>query len=259
MWDWSQEFRAHTPQHLAVVLVSAAIIAGACVIGARLILRDRRSGVDIPQDGRERRFRVTLAWVIIASQVFINARRFLPSHWDLGDSLPLHFCRLSVWIAPWLLLTLDRRARALSLFWGVGLSAQIFATPYLEVGHGDLSFWIYWINHIQIVGVAAYDIVVLGYRPNWKDFRFASVAGVAAAAIIASLNAVLGTNYSYLGAGTHEGTSIVDEMGTYPWRLLVMALGGVALFAAITGASKLLMLCRTRLLKKPPPRTATPD
>ena len=251
--DWSETFVPRSAQHGVVLIVCAATIVGACVVGRLLLARDLRCGADVPRAGLERRWRWIIAWSIIVTQTVIHARRLTPTHWDPGESLPLHLCRLGVWIAAWLLLTLDTRARALTLFWGIGLSMQIFFTPFLNEGHGSISFWIYWLNHVQIVGVGIYDIAVLGYRPSWRDLRFASILGVVYAALAAGLNAVLGTNYSYLGAGSHEGVSLVDHLGPYPWRLITMTVGAIALFALIFGVSRGALMVRTRVLGKDPP------
>lgn len=245
--SWAQEFHAFTPFHWLVTGTCFALILVCCGLGRHLLNRG---------EDREARFRRVLAWSIVLSQGFIFVRRMV--YFDLQDSLPLHMCRLGVWIAVWQLFTLDRRARSLTLFWGLGLSAQIFFTPYLDEGYAHLAFWIYWLNHIQIVGLAIYDIVVLGYRPTWRDLRFASLAGLVYAAVTFGLNALLRTNYSYLGEGSREGRSIVDELGPYPMRAVWMCLGALFIFCMIFGISRLLGLIRSRVLNKPPPRFVGP-
>lgn len=205
-YSWASEFRAFTGLHWVVLLVCFGSMIAFCLLGRAMLSRDLADGGE-----REARFRRLLAWSILITQGFILARRML--FFDLQDSLPLHMCRLGVWIAAWQLFTLDRRARSLTLFWGIGLSAQIFFTPFIELGYAHLSFWIYWLNHVQIVGCAVYDIGVLGYRPDRRDFVFASVAGVIYALVTIRLNALLGTNYSYLGSGEHGGASVVDKLG----------------------------------------------
>jgi len=252
--DWSETFVPRSAQHGAVLIVCALTIALACVIGRVLLARDLRAGAKVPRAGHERRWRHALAWSIVVTQGFILVRRLTPENFDLDESLPLHLCRLGVWIAAWLLFTLDTRARALTLFWGIGLSMQIFFTPFLGEGHGSIVFWIYWLNHVQIVGAGVYDITVLGYRPSRRDLRLASSLGVGYVLVVAGINAALGTNYSYLGAGEHEGASVVDVMGAYPWRMIWMTIGALAIFALIFGVSRSALFVRTRMLNKPPPR-----
>lgn len=250
-YSWAGEFRAFTGLHWVVLAVCFGSMIAFCVLGRALLARDLVDGGE-----REARFRRLLAWSIVLTQGFIFVRRMV--HFDLHDSLPLHMCRLGVFIAAWQLFTLDRRARSLTLFWGLGLSAQIFFTPFIDVGYAHLSFWIYWLNHAQIVGCAVYDISVLGYRPERRDLVFATAAGVVYALFTIGLNALLGTNYSYLGSGEHEGTSLVDKLGPYPLRTLWMIIGAIAVFALIYAVSRLSLLIRIRVLGKPPPRFVGP-
>lgn len=252
-YSWLEEFRAFTSFHWLVLGICVGSFVIFCIVGKLLMRRDLRDG-----GHREGTFRRWLAWSIIVSQGFFFVRRFTPGQWDLQDSLPLHMCRWTVWIAAWAMLTLNPRARALLLFWGIGLSTQGLFTPFLDHGLLEMGFWIYWLNHVQIVGAGVYDIVVLGYRPTARHLGFACLAGVGFVLLVFTLNAVLGTNYSYLGAGQHEGRSIVDELGPYPIRVLWMSLGSMFLFALIYGVSRLSLAVRTRVLGKAPPRMIGP-
>jgi len=252
-YNWLNEFRAFTSFHWLVLGICVGSFVVFCIVGKYLLKQDLRNGTS-----REQTFRRVLAWSILVTQAFIFVRRFTPGQWDLQESLPFHMCRWSVWIAAWAMLTLNPRARALLLFWGIGLSTQGLFTPFLDHGLLELGFWIYWLNHVQIVGAAIYDIVVLGYRPTFRHLVFAIVAGIGFAAIVIALNAVLGTNYSYLGAGEHEGQSIVDELGPYPQRTVWMVVGAGFLFTLIYLISRAAVLFRTRVLGKPPARLIGP-
>ena len=252
-YDWALEFRAFTPQHWIVVGVCAALMLTWCIVGLRLLGKGTEEGRQL-----ERRIRRSIGWFIVVSQGLIFIRRFMPGQWDLDESLPLHMCRWTVWIVAWAMLTLNRKARALTLFWGLGLSSQVFLTPFLKEGHGSLGFWVYWLNHLQIVGVALYDVVVLGYRPNFKDFVFATLAGIGFGVLVFGINIVLGTNYAYLGAGEHPGASLIDVLGPYPWRAFWLIVGCAAIFVIVYLFSVGAMALRTRVLKKPPPRFVGP-
>jgi hypothetical integral membrane protein (TIGR02206 family) len=239
---------------LIVVVVCFGLMASWCVVGRWLLGK----GTDHAKR-RERTIRHSIAWFIIVTQGMIFIRRLMPGHWDLQESLPLHMCRWDVWIVAWAMLTLNRKARALTLFWGLGLSTQVFFTPFLKEGHGSLGFWIYWLNHLQIVGLALYDVVVLGYRPNLKDFVFATLAGIGFGILVFGLNIVLGTNYAYLGAGTHPGASMIDFLGEYPWRAFWLIAACAAVFVVMYVFSIGAMAFRTKVLKKPPPRFVGPE
>jgi hypothetical integral membrane protein (TIGR02206 family) len=252
-YDWSVEFHAWTSQHWIVVGVCAGLMALWCIVGRVFLSSGSEQG-----KLKERKLRHWIGWFILITQTFIFIRRFTPAHWDINDSLPLHMCRWDVWIVAWAMLTLNRKARALTLFWGLGLSSQVFVTPFLKEGHGSLGFWIYWLNHLQIVGVAVYDVVVLGYRPNYKDFVFATLAGIGFGVLVFVLNIILGTNYAYLGSGQHPGESVIDLLGPYPWRAFFLILGCAVVFVVMYGFSVGAMAFRTKILGKPPPRFVGP-
>lgn len=252
-YDWSLEFRAWTPQHWTVVGVCAGLVILWCLFGRYQLARGEAGRV------KERVFRHWIGWSIVITQSFIFIRRFLPQHWDINESLPLHMCRWDVWIVAWAMLTLNRRARALTLFWGLGLSSQVFITPFLKEGHGELAFWIYWLNHLQIVGVAVYDVVTLGYRPDFKDLVFAMLTGIGFGVLVFVLNIVLGTNYAYLGSGQHPGESIIDVLGPYPWRAFFLIAGCAVVFVVMYLFSISAMTLRTRAFKKPLPRFIESD
>ncbi len=247
--DWLNEFHSFTLYHLVMMIIFVAIIAAACLTGKFLLRRDLlRSTLT------EQRFRRMLAWSIIVSQAFFFSRRLTPEHWDIQDSLPMHLCRWAVWVAAWALLTLNGRARALLLFWGIALSSQALVSPMITDGANSWAFWIYWINHIQIVGAAIYDIVVLGYRPNRKDLYTGMFWGTAYGIFAVGVNAALGTNYTYLGKGAHDAPSLVDQLGPYPLRTVWMILGGNLLCVILYIGSRGMLLIRTGIFKKPQPR-----
>ena len=146
-------------------------------------------------------------------------------------------CRVVVWAAALAMLTDSRRARAVCFFWGLGLSSQGFVTPMWNHGLASVEFWLFWVSHAQIVGVAVYSLAVLGFRPARADLVFASVSGVAFALVVIWANLALGTNYSYLGAGSYENRCVVDMLGPWPWRAPAMIAGALAIFGLLYGLS----------------------
>lgn len=228
-------FDAFTPFHWITVGACLALIALWCALARRLLALDRAEG-----SARERALRHAIAYACLAFQGFATVWRLLPAHFTLDESIPLHLCRLVGFIAPIALLTLGRRWRALTFFWGLGLSTQGYLTPMWHEGLASVAFWLYWVGHTMIIGAAAYDLAVLGYRPSARDLRFAALLGVAVTLAISLVNIPLGTNYCYLGRADYAGASVVDLLGRWPVRPIVIIAGGVFIFVLLYLVSTLL-------------------
>lgn len=203
--------------HLSVVLVSAALTAGACVIGRRL-------------GPREPRFRRVLGVIALAVWLAHSAWWLLPANFVWGRSLPIHLCDIGGAVAAWALLRPGPRVRALLYFWGLVLSAQGFITPVLTEGPAMVIFWFFWASHLTIVGSAIYDAVAAGHRPTAAMLRFS--LGVSMIYLVATfmLNLATGWNYGYTGRPSAAQPTAVDFFGPWPWRVAVMALVGTAGF-----------------------------
>lgn len=232
---WLTRFDAFGPFHAVALGSCLAIIIVWCALGRRLRALDTLDG-----GRREPRARTGVALLFLAWQGFATAWRLLPGQFDLHESLPLHLCRLAGVIAPVALLTLDRRARALTFFWGLGLSTQGYLTPMWHDGLATVAFWLYWAGHTVIVGSAVYDLAVLGYRPGARDLGFAVALGVAVTVAIALLNLALGTNYCYLGRADYAGTSVADLLGDWPVRPIAIITLAAGFFAVMHALSRLL-------------------
>ena len=244
MSGWLHHFEAFTAFHGVVVGVCAAVMVAAVGVGRRLM------GLDAADGGRrEVRFAQGIGWSIAAWQAFATVWRVLPGQWDLNESLPFHLCRWTGWIAAVCLIAGHRPgwrwSRSLMFFWGLGLSVHGFVTPMWNDGAATVAFWLYWMGHLQIVGVAVYDLAVRGFAPGVKDLAFALGAGVVYVLVVVVVNVSLGTNYSYLGSGVYEGTSVVDLLGRYPERMYKMIGGAMVLFVLMYGAARVLGVGRS--------------
>lgn len=234
---WLHHFDAGTAFHGIVVGLCLLLMATACMVGRVLTGHDRAAG-----GTRERAFAAAIGWSIIVWQAFATVWRVLPWQWDLNESLPFHLCRWTGWIAGVCLIAGMRPgyrwSRALMFFWGLGLSVQGFITPMWNHGAASIEFWLYWVGHLQIVGVAVYDLAVRRFVPTARDLLFAAAAGVLFVGLVMGVNHTLGTNYSYLGAWDYERASVVDRLGPYPERVFKMAGGALVLFVLMYGAAR---------------------
>jgi len=185
---------------------------------------------------RERSLVRVVAVLWLLQQAFSTLWWLLPANFDPGASLPLHLCDVVGWLGPFALLMDDRPSarwlRTCLYFWGIGLSSQAFITPTLEHGPADTRFWLFWISHTLIVGGAAYDAIVRGYRPHARDLLVAIGCSAAWAVPMVALNAATGFNYGYLGPEL-DGTTILNALPGWPWRPLAMGTIVAVLFSIL--------------------------
>lgn len=236
-YDWAVEFHAFTLQHLATLTLFVGLMVGACWLGRRwLSEKHTGAGRARPRAARpdlEWRLRLVWVWTTIAWQSFATVWYLLPRNFDWYESLPLHLCDLAAWVAPLALLTQKRWLRTLLYFWGIGLSTQAFLTPVVEGGFGDFRYWLFFIGHTQIVGSAVYDVVVLGYRPNLHDWGIVTLLSLAWIIPVTAFNVLMDVNYGYTGRMTPGGTTILDYLGPWPWRLGTMFVLTQVLWAVV--------------------------
>jgi hypothetical integral membrane protein (TIGR02206 family) len=144
-------------------------------------------------------------------------------------------CHLTALAAGLYLATRNRALAALLYFWGFALCTQALLTPTLQEGPATPVFWYFWLSHGMIVGVGAYALAVHGYRPTWRDWRIACLAAAVYAAVAIAVDLALGANYGFLGPTKPEQPTIVDLLGPWPARLVVI-------FALVAAAMAMLML-----------------
>lgn len=225
-YDWATEFHAFTPQHVVTLAVVVGLMAGACILGRRWL-------ADVRRQRWEWTFRLVWICTTIVWQAAAVVWYLLPAQFDWYESLPLHLCDLAAWVAPLALLTQKRWLRSLLYFWGIGLSTQAFFTPVVEGGYGDIRFWLFFVGHTHIVGSAVYDVVVLGYRPRLRDWGVVTLLTLAWIVPVTVFNILMDVNYGYTGNTAPGGTTVIDYLGPWPWRLGTIVLGAQVLFATV--------------------------
>ncbi len=204
-----------------VVLVCAALLASLLVaVGRRCRSAAGRS-----------RFEGWLGWTGVAVWLSVTGWWAMPGRFGLGWSLPLHMCDLVGLIAPLAFLLGRRWLRALTYFWGLGLSTQAFLTPTVRAGPGSPEFWVFWTSHATILVLALCDLAVRGFRPTWRDYGTAVIAAAVYVLAILPINVLFGFNYGYLGDVKPSTATLLDLMGPWPQRVLVMAAIGALLMA----------------------------
>jgi hypothetical integral membrane protein (TIGR02206 family) len=211
------QFESFSIQHLLTVLGLAAAIVLMCLVGRRL--RGSPNGA---------RFERTLALLAAGLWVAYLIHSYLAYGFDLRISLPLQFCDLLTIVSAFVFAWPRRGLQTLAYFWGLALSTQAVFTPDLVGGPTTLAFWAFWAYHLFVVGAGVYVVAVRGFRPEWRDFLLAAGLGITYAALLFGINAMFGLDYGYLGRGTPSQPSLIDVLGPWPWRALLMVVLGVA-------------------------------
>jgi hypothetical integral membrane protein (TIGR02206 family) len=173
-------------------------------------------------------------------------------------SLPLQLCDLAALVAAGAMITDWRPLRALLYFWGIGLSTQAFISPIIQAGPNSLRFWMFFVSHTMIVGSAIYDLIVRGYRPRGRDALLAM--GVTAAYSLSMflldiyLSRAVGVqiNYGFVGNTTPDNPTIMNKLGPWPLRVLILALIVIAGFTMLWAVWPL-----SRRLTRPPGRATS--
>lgn len=216
-------FTPFSMQHAAALAWTGALLGVAIFAG--LVTRGT---------SRQRTVDRVLAIYAIAANIFSQGLYLTPAHLSWTSSLPLHLCDVAGLLTPVALLLPERArwARTLVYFWGLGLCSQAFITPTLTEAFPSGRYIQFWTLHLAIVGAAVYDVVCRGYRPSFRDWRFAMLVSVAyflASIGINSLISALGggdANYVYTGNTRPENPTIIDRLGPWPWRLVPLAMVG---------------------------------
>jgi hypothetical integral membrane protein (TIGR02206 family) len=154
---------------------------------------------------------------------------------DLAVALPLHICDLNGVIAPLMLLTGNRWLRATCYFWTFALTTQAFIQPELVFGPSRVEFWWFWVQHTIILGCAVVDILVLGFRPDWRDLGRAYAASAIYILAVVPVNALLRSNYGYIGDPPPPARipPLIDALGPWPLRAVIVVILAAAGFVVV--------------------------
>lgn len=233
---WSDDFAPFTVLH---ALTTAFFLA---CIAAFLVLAHR-----VRNSSAERSLR--RAWIafLILFQAYFIAWHLWPSHFDVRISLPLQMCDLVPLLAIPALATRSRPLLAIVFYWGLALCTQAFITPTVQYGPASIRFWLFWTTHAQIVASALYAPVGLNFVPTFRDLRSALLALIPYGVLVLAVNAALDTNYAFAGRTKPSNPTILDHLGEWPMRpVLLTLLAAAALVAVHVLALGALRLCGTR-------------
>jgi hypothetical integral membrane protein (TIGR02206 family) len=186
------------------------------------------------RDGRYPWLAKTLAAACISAWIINTITALTSKHFSWETSLPLYYCNWANLLGAAVLLTRHRIVDSVLYYWACGLTVWAFVTPTLEFGPSRIGFWIFWGYHLCIALAVCHLLVADRFRPNLKDWLSASAITVLYGLLLLPVNVHFGWNYAFLGQSKPKVHTPIDNLGSWPLRLVWLALLAVALFFLLT-------------------------
>ena len=162
------------------------------------------------------------AYLNLAVWIIAHGWWQLPARFDPAITLPLQMCHITSLIASAVLLTRSDTLRAILYFWAFALCTQALSTPSLIEPPSSPIFWTFWFLHGFVMLTAVYELAVNRFRPTWRHYAIACAASAAYLAVVLPINIMLGANYGFVGKSKPLNPSVIDVLGAWPERLLVI-------------------------------------
>lgn len=173
-------------------------------------------------------------WVLLGFALAQTIWSVLPTNWNIGSALPLHYSDVLRFITAIALIRQSRWAVAVSYYWGLTLNPQAMVTPHPSMLVApSVDFFLYWVLHIAVFVAPLVLVWGMGFRPQWRDFWRTYVLAIAWAVVLMPMNAWLGTNYGFVNRPP-AGASLIDWLGPWPIYVVVMAAIAGILWAVMT-------------------------
>ncbi len=222
-----EPFRPFTLTHGLTLLCITVLIALAVRYG-----RKQRNTLKVSLTPTP--FERALAFTNLAVWLIAHGWWQLPGRFDPVTTLPFQMCHIASLIASIVFLIRYHVARAVLYFWAFSLCTQAMITPSLVEPPTSGVFWTFWFLHGFVMMAAIYDLAVNKYRPEWRDYGIACAASAGYVALTLPVNLMLGSNYGFTGPSRPLNPSIVDLLGPWPERLLIIVpLAALAMLLAL--------------------------
>lgn len=176
--------------------------------------------------------RYMLFFLLVWGELAFHGWYLYHKQWDMLYHLPLQLCSISLYLCMIMLWTRNYRLFEVTFFVSMTGAVAAIITPELFFGFPHIRFFQFFIAHIAIVLSCFYMVWIEEFKATFhsviKAFLFLNFI----AAVVFSLNMLLGTNYMFL-ANKPSNTSIMDLLGPYPWYLLSLELVAFFLFSLL--------------------------
>ena len=190
--------------------------------------------------------RKNLGWILGATSLLNFAasqyHMYLGHTWAIENSLPLHLCGMSAFIAAYLLIRGSQISYEFLVYWGAG-AIHAYLTPEITNGSSLYNHIEYSISHGIIILGSVYATMRLGYTPRpgswWKVFLYTQLT----IPIIGGANYLTGGNYMYLCQKPTADNPFV--IGEWPWYILGLEFAIILHFFAFYHLHKALATWRS--------------
>jgi hypothetical integral membrane protein (TIGR02206 family) len=174
-------------------------------------------GRTTPKPDRER-FERMWGWVILGFFAFGQLVQVLDGTWSLQESLPLHLCWFSRFLA-FLYLTFRQKWALVPLFfWGIVGGFHSLMTPESTLGGSSFMLMEYYFSHAGIILVPLYTVFVGGWRIPKNGWLHAFLWNNILLLPIYGIDLAVGGNYMYLVSKPQVDNPFV--VGDWPYYIL---------------------------------------
>ena len=217
-YSYDIEFQPFSFNHL----IPLALI----VIGVLLIFFFRQK---LRVSKHEKTIRYSLAILAIVIELSFQGWQLYHSTWDFAESLPLHLCRLTNYLAIFAMLSKNKKVFEIAYFWSL---AGVVSIMFPDILHGPDRFRYYHFmsSHILFFYMYMYMLFVLQFELTFKSFKKSVVvlAGLVTLIII-PVNNIFNMNYMYLLEPGDTPFEIFWGNGYFVYLISCISLVGVVM------------------------------
>ena len=147
----------------------------------------------------------------------------------VNDSLPFYLCDVVAIVLAFALFTKNQRLVEIGYLWAIAGTLQGLIMPTLWFDHGELEFYIFFLQHGGGPVAAIFLVWGLGIVPAQGAMRRAIYWSLGYIVVVMFINWIIGANYGFLNRKPAGGT-LFDHMGPWPHYLVTLQVIAYALY-----------------------------
>ena len=212
------DFHPWSSNHGVPVLIFLLLTVLICVYAKRKLSRPQQKKI------------LLIASIIPLISVFVYmAIEIATGQFSIQEDLPLHICRVVALLAPWIYWKEKPLWTGISYFWVMVGTTNAVITPDVYVNFPHWEYLCYFILHLGLIFLPIYYCVVMGHRPQHKDFWRAVIASNFFLLFSLMVNKILESNYMFT-SHKPEVASLLDYLGPWPIYIFSVELIGIVFF-----------------------------